>query len=207
MEFLHKITILVPRGYYKNDHLKLFYRLLNKQSFHITEFSFLKLIKPEQNKIWHIHWINQYISGTVTSLGINKPIFFISYLRAIYFLTLLHFAIMYGVKIIWTVHNVESHFVVDTRVENYITRKILAVANRVIALNEYIKKELTNKYQFNDAIILRRGGYSGSFPALPDKLIARKRLGVSKDDFVLLFFGNIMHYKGVVLLVEAFQSS
>lgn len=197
--------IMAPKAYGKNQHLASLYAILAEEGHQIVEFSVKEFFR-HRGGIWHIHWINPFMRGTVSKFGIDKSVLLISLVRSVGFLFLMMLAKIRAWKILWSVHNVEMHSEVNPEVEAWITRLLLRWADRVTVFNNYIKNELERRYGFNGARLMRRGGYAMAFPERADRQQARKEFNVGADDFVLLFFGNVMYYKGVDLLIEAVHS-
>lgn len=197
--------IMAPKAYGKNQHLASLYATLAQEGHRIVEFSVMEFFR-HRGGIWHIHWINPFIRGTIVKLGIDRPLVLISLARAAGFCILLLLAKTRRWKILWSVHNVEMHSEVNPKIETWVTRLLLRHADRVTAFNDYIKNELERRHGFGKARVMRGGGYEMAFPERADRQQARVEFNIEPGDFVLLFFGNVMHYKGVDLLIEAVRS-
>jgi beta-1,4-mannosyltransferase len=201
-----RYMILAPKNFGVNAHLSMLYGLLTDNGFEVVEFSIFQLLRPKK-KIWHIHWINRYLRGTVISLGIVRPYTLISIARMLCFFGLLAVAKTLKTKVIWTVHNVEMHSSANSVLEIFFTKQLLRRVDRVTTFNHYIKSYLETHYSAQDVHIMRQGRYESAMtPEAVTPQDQRKRFGVNDGDFVLLFFGNLMHYKGVDLAVEAVKS-
>ena len=80
----------------------------------------------------------------------------------------------------------------------------------IIAHSNYIKNLLQEKFQFNFSkiVIIPHGNYNHyKSKKNISKTDARKKLNLSKQDNVLLFFGFIRKYKGLDLLLDAFEKA
>jgi glycosyltransferase involved in cell wall biosynthesis len=112
-------------------------------------------------------------------------------------------------KIVLTVHNVNAkkRDSNDT-VLNRLTLKIqYRLADHLFVHTEKMKRELMEEFGVSaSAITVIPFGINN---AVPDTSLtsgdARQRLGITKDDRTILFFGNIAPYKGLEYLVDAFQ--
>ncbi len=115
---------------------------------------------------------------------------------------------LFGIKLVFTAHNIMPHEknILDKFLQNLVYRS----AGAIIVHSEYIKKKLLMNFRINEKkihviphgnfdIYLQESGISRSE--------ARKKLGLSQDDKVLLFFGYIREYKGLDLLLDAFANA
>ena len=114
-----------------------------------------------------------------------------------------------GKKILLTVHNVNAR----TRDSNdtWLNRLTLKIqyqlADHLFAHTEKMKRELMEEFGVSaSGITVIPFGINN---AVPNTSLtsgdARRRLGITKDDRAILFFGNIAPYKGLEYLVDAFQ--
>lgn len=201
------ILVTPGKNLKSNEHLQMFYRLLEKNGYEVKPWSFAKFLSMRSGGIWHIHWTDGFYRGTLLSKGIKKYHWSLAILRFLNFLFLLFLAKLKGVKIIWSIHDVidiESYQKHSTFLQKMTYKILIRYADRVTAYNQYIKREMT-RYGNRDIIVMRRGSYEGEYPDRIDKLEAREKLNIPKDAFVFLLFGHIMPYKGVDILVRAFQ--
>jgi glycosyltransferase involved in cell wall biosynthesis len=61
-------------------------------------------------------------------------------------------------------------------------------------------------YGNREITLMRRGTYEAKYPNEVDKITARQKFNIPIDSFVFLIFGHILPYKGVDILVRAFQN-
>jgi glycosyltransferase involved in cell wall biosynthesis len=108
-----------------------------------------------------------------------------------------------GLKIVWTIHNAESHTRPGSFFEKLVTRILLFFADKVTALNNHIRKVMEERYDFNNIFLLRQGLYEGCYANTITREQARQKLGLEKNDFVLLFLGKVEEYKGIDIAIEA----
>ncbi|RDH81209.1 MAG: glycosyl transferase [endosymbiont of Galathealinum brachiosum] len=108
----------------------------------------------------------------------------------------------FGFKVVVTAHDVES-FAVKRGGSR--AKKILQSVDKVIAHNEVSKCELVAEVLLSEdsTCIIPHGHYLDSIGILPDKTLAREKLGLSVDDKVLLFFGQIKKVKGLDILLKS----
>ena len=77
---------------------------------------------------------------------------------------------------------------------------------RIIAVSEFLKKELVDQYGLpaNDITVVPNGIEKDFFDKV-DTSMVRKELGLAKDDVVLFYLGRLSARKGLQLLLDAFK--
>lgn len=113
----------------------------------------------------------------------------------------MHLARAYGLKIILTVHDVESFSGASNHAS---AKKIFGSADRLIVHNFVSRNEIVNVLGIDSSRIdiVQHGNYLGFIDNVPSRKYARNKFGLS-DEFVLLFFGQIKQVKGLDILLEA----
>ena len=110
------------------------------------------------------------------------------------------------VKLVYTAHNVMPHE--NGRFDFKIQSFVLKTATAIIAHTQFIKNKLIETFEIeNEKIyVIAHGNYDSQ---LPEKQIskkqARKNLSIRQDENVILFFGAVKAYKGLDLLLDAFE--
>lgn len=89
-------------------------------------------------------------------------------------------------------------------------KKIIKKIPKIICVSEYIKNCYKNRYSLaNDQLaILKNGLRIEDFDrdiSENEYLELRKKFGIEKDDFVVVFTGRIIREKGIIKVIEAFQ--
>jgi glycosyltransferase involved in cell wall biosynthesis len=82
------------------------------------------------------------------------------------------------------------------------------MSDGIIVHNNYSKRfaEEVYKINANKLFVIPHGNFLDYYPENPSSSEeTRKRLGISPDKFVLMFFGIIRHYKGIDLLLRSFE--
>lgn len=78
---------------------------------------------------------------------------------------------------------------------------------KIIAVSNGLKKEICEYYNVppEDIVVIPNGVNLQEFQPIPEekKILMKKELGFSKDDFVLLFVGNEFDRKGLELVIKA----
>ncbi len=105
-------------------------------------------------------------------------------------------------KILATVHDVES-FDEGKRSQNI--RSIHKMVDRVIVHNKTSKFKFqeSTRYGHQRVAVIPHGHYLDFTQDIPEKMRAKKHLGVSEFEHVLLFFGQIKKVKGLDILLKS----
>lgn len=148
--------------------------------------------------VLHIHWIHSYIIGGSMLKTIIKGLTFI--------FILLVFKIK-KIRIFWTVHNLKNHENKQLSLELFFSRLIARLADVLLVHGEngILPVCTTFKVKREKIRIIPHGNYEGVYNSNADTGAIRKKLGISKEDLVLLYFGQIREYKGIPELVVAFN--
>ncbi len=111
-----------------------------------------------------------------------------------------------GVNLINTAHNVMPH---EKHKVDYLFKLLVYRSSKaIIAHSSYVKKQIVKNFKINAAKIqvIPHGDFDIYLPQNAiTKNEAKKKFNLSADDDVLLFFGSIREYKGLDLLLDAFQ--
>jgi D-inositol-3-phosphate glycosyltransferase len=161
-------------------------RLWNTAATYIRLLRYSAAAKP---KIFHILWNNKF--RLLDRVGLML------YYRAL------------GKKVVFTAHNVNAgkRDGNDSLVNRLSLRMQYRLANHIFVHTEKMKAELAGEFGVRDrAVTVIPFGINN---AVPDTHLtegeARQRLGIGDGERTILFFGNIGPYKGLDLLVAAFQ--
>lgn len=112
-----------------------------------------------------------------------------------------------GTSLVYTAHNVLPHE--SRRLDHLFRFVVYRSAKMIIVHSQHIKKKLAKTFRVNPAKI--RVIPHGNFDIyLPEESVsraeARAHLSLSDEDSIGLFFGFIREYKGLDLLLDAFQA-
>ena len=150
--------------------------------------------------VLHLHWLHPLYEMR------NKQH---SRLRLTFSLAMLGMLRGMGVRIVWTAHNLGHHEAIGTSLDRRCTEYVIKHARGIIVHSPSARARLLETYPSCDPSKLRiipHGNYVGCYPDEIDRQAARARLNLPDDHTVILFFGQVRPYKGVLDLVEAFRS-
>lgn len=175
----------------------LLYDSIEKYGAKISEFSMRKLFWEPWN-VWHLHW-------PVESILVRRK--GSRFLRLFEFWMELKVARLKKIKIFWTAHNLRPHERNQPLLERVIWRALLANIDGIICMSDLAKQALLDEHPRCRSIpifTIPHGHYRGAYPDVMSKGEARAVLGISADEFVGVFIGQIRPYKGVAQLVRCF---
>ncbi|HKW64947.1 MAG TPA: glycosyltransferase family 4 protein [Candidatus Acidoferrum sp.] len=172
----------------QNPHVSLFRKTVRILSYYAKLIRYAATAKP---KIFHILWNNKFLHFDRTLLT--------------YYYKLL------GKRIVLTVHNVntEKRDNKDSALNRLTLRIQYRLANHLFVHTEKMKQEMIEGFGVHaeriSVIPLGINNFAPQTNLTPDE--AKRRLGIRNDEKAILFFGRITPYKGLEILVEAFQKS
>ena len=145
----------------------------------------------------HIHWTSGPANERLWKFALGYP------LLALQFLWLR----MQGRRIVWTVHNLESHEKRNPIRDHMVSWLLGRMANGVIVHGESAKRAVAQRFGVapKKITVIPHGNYIGLYPNDIGREEARRRLKLEAHQRVALFLGNIRPYKGVTELIEAFR--
>jgi glycosyltransferase involved in cell wall biosynthesis len=147
-------------------------------------------------RIVHLHWVAWDIR-----LSIPGRAFLSGFLSriAIRWLELLRF------RLICTIHNVVPHEP-QTNDDLAIARRLCKSADALIVHSETARSALREQgLEAKSIVVIPHGSYLDVYSQPPAKPKARKALGLPSGSRIVLFFGNIRPYKGIMDLLDAWD--
>jgi glycosyltransferase involved in cell wall biosynthesis len=111
-----------------------------------------------------------------------------------------------GTRLVFTAHNVLPHE--NSVIDRVLRSGIYRAAGRIVAHSEYIKTKLARDFQVDSekVRVIPHGNFDHYLPGEPiSKAEARARLNLPEAAHIALFFGYIREYKGLDLLLDAFE--
>ena len=199
-------VLIYPRG--NNPYQELLYQELRRDpssSFtyieptrlNIALFPLILISKRLQGyTVLHLHWLS-FQTNLLKIYG--KQLSFVLTMWSLVWVKILSF------KLVWTVHNVIPHEPLTSN-DVFVARYLSKNANAKIAHSTNTIKQMRGYgLSVSNTTIIPHGTYNGVYRSRISKLQARKRLHIAKDDFTILFFGQVRPYKGIIDLILALE--
>lgn len=181
-----------------NPYNWLLYTHLVRLGVKVEEFSAWKLLRGHCS-IWHLHWPERYF---------NDPDRKKAWFKSRMLLNLVKWARARGVKIVWTIHNLWAHEGFHRDLEVKFWQEFTGQVDGYISLSntgvDLARKRFRNLDRV-PGIVIPHGHYCGVYPDSVTREQARRRLGLSMQDKVALFLGQVRPYKNVPHLIRVFR--
>lgn len=186
----------------RNPYFNLLYSRIIEQAPNIKteEGNFLRLLFnfQKEKKIIHLHWAtklygSKFLIISFFKLIINFCLFFIYKIK--------------GIKIVWTMHNYESHDFKYPLIDKVGRKLIIRLADSIIVHTKIGKEYLKDNYKReNNVFVIPHGNYVDVYGKLvKNRFEIRSKLGYKENDLVFLNLGMIRPYKGLEELIEFFN--
>ena len=156
------------------------------------------ILKGKKPHILHLHWQHPFL------LAHNK---FRTLVKSSLFILEILLLKIFGVRLVWTVHNIHNHEKKFVRIEIFFCRILARVAAGIIVHTETAKEEVIKAFKISEqekVHVIPHANYIDYYPNTIKKREAREKLGIPGDKFVLLSLGRIRGYKGIKQLVQRF---
>ncbi len=170
---------------------------------HSYFLSLLWVLKhARQHDLLHIHWIEHLYLVPPTW---QRRKGFVSVVLGLLLARLL------GLKIVYTVHNLNHHEGRSPILNRLANHLIFRVAHAVHVHDASVAAEIRRLYgRTHRVFVIPHGSYVGAYPDTVDRYQARaalrsKQIPIPDDAFLFLFLGQVRPYKGVEFLIQAFQ--
>ncbi len=183
-----------------NPYNWLLYTNLEKLGVKVVDYSKYRLLNQKWD-IMHVHWpvnvvrVPQWRRASYKTLNLSIA------------LTL---ARTKGAKIVWTVHNLETHEKYHPKLQNYFTDYFIKRVDGFISLSATANELVRSRYPVLrkvPSVVVPHGHYRDVYPNYVTKKEARNRLGIEAYGAkVILFLGRISSYKNIPSLIRTFHS-
>lgn len=150
--------------------------------------------------ILHFHWLHPYMIRP-SALG--------TLLRSARLLIELSILKLFGLRIVWTVHNLGNHERRHLFLEQWFTKRFARIASAIIVHSQHAAEEAVSAFAVTGPSRIHSvpfGHYSECYPNHVSRGEAREKIGLVPRSIVFLFLGRIEPYKGVQELVCEFKS-
>jgi glycosyltransferase involved in cell wall biosynthesis len=171
---------------------------LEKQGGVIEKYR-AKRVLTKNYDIWHIHWPEAFF---------NKSSFTSSVFHLAGLIFLLIWARLNQIRIIWTIHNLQSHEVEYPVLERLAWPLFSFLVHGTISLSEHAKQLAFGKWPWlrrKPATVIPHGHYRDVYPETKTQEQAKNELGLESEHHVALYFGRIRKYKRVPGLIQSFK--
>lgn len=182
----------------QNPYQSLLYAAMQKQKITVEEFHWKNLLFKKYDII-HIHWPESNKLRQTVLIALSYIIIFNS---------LLKIAKLKGAKIVWTVHNFQSHEKKFPVLESIHFKFFTRMVDGIIIMNRSTDKKLISTYPFlkhKPLTVIPHGHYKDYYENKISASKARSLFKVSEADKVFLVLGQIRPYKGLEHLIEHFK--
>ena len=173
---------------------------LQEAGVQVCEFSRSESLRGGHD-IWHLHWPDTEAMFTRGDLPLIIK-------RSMRLLLQLRLARMRGTRVVWTVHNLQSHEQRFPRTERWFWRWFVREVDGVICLSKHSLGAVIERYPplaRLPVFVVPHGHYRELYPNTITRAKARAALGVAPDARVVTFVGQIREYKNLPELITAFR--
>jgi beta-1,4-mannosyltransferase len=182
-----------------NPYGELLYRDMADFAVEVDDFSLWRAFCGRYD-VFHLHWPEYYLNLSLPKalLGTLLVLFSTAWLR------------MRGTRILWTIHNPRSHMLSHRVIEGYFWRMFISLIDAFVSMSDsctrWVKEDVPRLRRVHRAQI-PHGHYRAAYPSPIAKSQARRALGLTPEQTVLLFFGGVSPYKNLLHLIAAFHSA
>ncbi len=150
----------------------------------------------KEYEVLHLNWPHHFYRADDLETTINRYSKFADNLT---------FAHRIGYRIVWTMHNLYPHERPFPEVDHMGRLLITQIADDVIAHCDYAADLARRKfYRSHNLHVIPHGNFIDAYPNEVSREEGRRKLGISEEAFVYIFFGNVRGYKGIESLLDAF---
>lgn len=117
---------------------------------------------------------------------------------------------LFGVKVVWTAHNLKNHESIYPNLDYLCTQFVAKNADVIISHCDIARELIVDYFGLTDGqkiITVPHGNYIGHYDNLTTSDEARAQLNLDAESVVYLFLGFIRPYKGVYELIDAFKKN
>jgi beta-1,4-mannosyltransferase len=197
----HALRVLAwPAFKNRGPYNVLLYGNMQELGATVEEFSAWRILSRRYD-IVHVHWPEYCVNGrgALASLFWSCALFgAMCWVR------------LRGGKVIWTVHNLQSHLQQHPTIERYFWKIFTAFLNGYISLTATGVEQARHRHpslRTKPGFVIPHGNIREAYPGVEvSREEARLRLGIAQSAKVVGFFGSVERYKGIIELVETFSA-
>ena len=206
-----KKILMMPDYRASNPYQALLAQELRSPSLEVTFYQGYRRIFPlsraiadNSADILHLHWLTPYLKGKT---WLTSLIYSLKLLIDLWLLRL------QGIKIVWTIHNHLAHNCQFPRLELWLRKNILHLADEAIVHNHSSFNSLApllslkNPQKNSKLNIIPHGNYRQIYQPAISKIEARQQLNLHTTGNLYLNLGKIRPYKGIEQLLQIWQQN
>jgi beta-1,4-mannosyltransferase len=182
----------------RNPYNWLLYTHIAEAGVEVYECSRARLMSGRYD-LWHLHWPEEELNGPNIRRAVS---------RTAGLLVLLRWARWRGIKVVWTIHNLQAHENLYPRLERWFWRNFTAQVDGYISLScagREIARERFPALRDAPGFVIPHGHYRDVYPNRISQQAARQALGIEPGARVATYVGQIRPYKNVGALISEFQ--
>jgi len=130
------------------------------------------------------------------------------FLRCLAFVLRLVLLRVWGIPLVWTIHNLLPHESRHPKLDGLLTRIVAGLSSGLIVHGPSAQRQAAEMWGLQDQsrfAVIRHGHYMANYPNEMNRATAREKLALDDAELVFLFIGAVRPYKGVLDLIEAFR--
>jgi glycosyltransferase involved in cell wall biosynthesis len=150
--------------------------------------------------VLHLHWPDLELQERSLPRALRRVLKLITYVLI---------ARARGIQVMWTAHNLRSHERWHPALEELMWWCFTRLVDGHISLTVRAQESLYERFPVLRRVpgfVIPHGHFTGFLPHPVERAEARRRMAISEDSVVLVFFGRVRAYKNVDLLVRAFRA-
>ena len=156
---------------------------------------FWRMLLRRGQRLFHLHFFDAVV---------QHPNRVVCWLRSTAWVLLLMLVRACGVRIVWTVHNLQPHECFHPDIATRTVGRVIRQCHALTVHHHCTKQRIQKEYQGVPSIhVIPHGHADEPFGPLPSRAGARASLGLDQEVPVFLYMGMIRRYKGLELLIEA----
>jgi len=166
---------------------------------YLNDFSSVeKVLKQNTNCIIHLHQPEPYYhSNTDEAETLEKSYQFLDNLKKFKSL---------GANLVWTMHNPVAHDRRFQKIDEIVNEALFDLSDNIIVLGRNAKETLLKHNVSTPISEVMHPSFKEFYGPKPDKVEARKELGLPTDAMIFGNIGHIKPYKELELIIEAFNN-